>query len=120
VKYAVVYSDQNGISHFKDVTVEFKATTLSHAPTAETSNPMQSAQIFFTKMPSGAATTWHPADKKQLFSIIAGQIEITVGNGEKRLFGQGDVLLIEDITGKGHQGKIVGDRDFVAATVNLV
>jgi quercetin dioxygenase-like cupin family protein len=81
---------------------------------------MQSAQIFFTKMPSGAATKLHPADKKQLFSILAGQIEITVGDGEKRVFGQGDVLLIEDIAGKGHQGRIVGDQDFVAATVNMV
>lgn len=120
VKYAVVYSDQNGASHFKDSNIEFKATNLPHAPTAETSSPMQAAQIFFTKMPSGATTKLHPADKKQLFSVLAGQIEITVSDGEKRVFSQGDVLLIEDIVGKGHQGRIVGNKDFVAATVNLV
>ncbi len=120
MKYTVVYSDQNGTSHFKDVPVEFDKANLQHAPTAEVSNGMPTTQVFFAKIPQGALTNLHPSDKKQFFFVSVGKIEITVGDGEKRVFGQGDVLLLEDTTGNGHQGRVVGESDFVAATVNVV
>jgi hypothetical protein len=34
--------------------------------------------------------------------LLDGEIEICTSTGEKRTFG-GDVLLVEDTTGKGHQ-----------------
>ncbi len=120
LKYTAICSDQNGISHFKDVTVEFNQANLPHAPTAEVSKGMSATQIFFAKIPQGTSTNLHSADKKQFFCIIEGKIEITVGDGEIRVFGQGDLLFIEDTKGKGHQGIIVGDTDFVAATINVI
>ena len=39
--------------------------------------------------------------------ILEGQVEIEVGNGEKRLFSSGDILLAEDTTGRGHISRAV-------------
>jgi len=33
---------------------------------------------------------------------IDGRVELEVSDGEKRVFGPGSVLLLEDTTGKGH------------------
>lgn len=47
----------------------------------------------------------HTAPARQLILLLDGQIEITVaGDGarETRVFSGGDVLLVEDVTGRGH------------------
>lgn len=50
----------------------------------------------------------HTAPARQLILLLDGQIEITVeGNGvqETRVFTGGEVLLVEDVTGRGHATK---------------
>ncbi len=47
----------------------------------------------------------HTAPTRQLILLLDGQIEITVdgeGQRETRTFSGGDVLLVEDVTGRGH------------------
>jgi uncharacterized cupin superfamily protein len=34
--------------------------------------------------------------------MMRGAIEVTVSDGESRTFAAGDVILVEDTTGKGH------------------
>jgi hypothetical protein len=36
-----------------------------------------------------------------------------------RRLGAGDILLMEDTTGKGHATRIIGDEDALAAVVQL-
>jgi uncharacterized cupin superfamily protein len=50
---------------------------------------------------------------------LDGQAEIEVGSGEKRRFGKGDVLLAEDITGKGHQTWAIGRKPWQQIFVTL-
>lgn len=119
MKYTTVYSDPDGKSHFKDVTVEFKAVTFPDGHAADVSDAVSAAQAFFAKMPSGWFADWHQAEKRQFFCCLKGQIEITVGDGEKRVFHAGDVLLLEDTTGRGHLGKVVGETDFAVVVIPL-
>jgi hypothetical protein len=44
---------------------------------------------------------------------------VQTSNGEVRRFGPGDVVLLEDTTGKGHRSRVVGDRDVLGAVVQL-
>ena len=47
----------------------------------------------------------HTAPARQLILLLDGQIEVTVaGDGarETRVFSGGDVLLVEDVSGRGH------------------
>jgi quercetin dioxygenase-like cupin family protein len=45
---------------------------------------------------------WHNAPRRQFVITLAGRIEIEVGDGTRRSFGPGDLLLAEDLTGRGH------------------
>ena len=37
--------------------------------------------------------------------MLEGGVEITASDGETRVFEPGDVLLVEDLCGKGHDSK---------------
>ena len=42
--------------------------------------------------------------------LLDGEIEIETGDGEKRRFSGGDILLVEDTTGRGHRTRPVDGR----------
>jgi uncharacterized cupin superfamily protein len=41
---------------------------------------------------------------------LSGETEIEIGNGTKRRFGPGDILLAEDTSGQGHISRDVGNQ----------
>jgi hypothetical protein len=120
VKYAIVFTDENGDSHFKDGKLEFELVNFAPpSPLVGLSNYFPTSQLVFCNIPPGWFGDWHPAPKRQFFCCLAGQIEVTVGDGEKRVFRVGDVLLVEDTTGRGHVTRVTGETDFLAAIVQL-
>jgi len=62
---------------------------------------------------------WHNAPRRQFVINLAGEVEITVSDGEQRRFGPGTILLAEDVTGKGHISRGVGDSDRLSIFVPL-
>ena len=120
MKYVKLYTDQNGDSHFKDAEVEFELVNFAPpAPKVCLSNYIPATQIVFFKTPAGWYGDRHPAPKRQYFCCLSGEFEIEASDGEKRIFRQGEVFLLEDITGKGHKSKATSKEDFVAAVVQL-
>ena len=59
-------------------------------------------KIIFRETPADYDFKWHPAPARQLLFILKGRAEFTVSNGERHVFGAGDVLLLEDTEGEGH------------------
>lgn len=57
----------------------------------------------------------HTAPCRQFIFHLKGAIEIEVSNGEKRLFSAGDVVFVEDVTGKGHITRVLNDDDAMIA-----
>ncbi len=55
------------------------------------------------------AIEWHPAPRRQFAIILSGEMEVEIGDGSKRRFKAGDVLLAEDTTGQGHITRRFGD-----------
>jgi len=54
---------------------------------------------------------WHPAPRRQYIINLDAGVKITASDGESRVIGVGEVILVEDTTGKGHlsqhvEGKI--------------
>jgi hypothetical protein len=54
---------------------------------------------------------WHPAPGRQDIVNLDAGVKITASDGESRLIGVGEVILVEDTTGQGHlsehvEGKI--------------
>jgi quercetin dioxygenase-like cupin family protein len=115
-----LYTDSDGASHFKDVEIEFESVNFAPpAPPVGLSNYTDSSRFVFFKTPAGWYGDWHPPPKRQFFFCLSGKFEITASDGEVRIFGPGDVFLLEDTRGKGHRSKTVGGEDFVAAIVQL-
>ncbi len=120
MKYTLLYADEAGESHFRDVDIDLE--TMDFAPPAPPINlsPYNSATRYaFCVFPSGWYGDWHPAPHKQIFFILSGESEARVSDGEVRQFGPGSVLLVEDTWGKGHVSRVVGEDDMVVAVVQL-
>lgn len=105
-----IYTGSDQQTHFQDVPVE------TFAPIA--TNPGQ-GPINFNYRPGNAVMDFHNAPRRQYVIILAGQMEIETGLGEKRVLNTGDVLVAEDLTGKGHITRSVGAEQRVTLSVPL-
>ena len=52
----------------------------------------------------------HVPPRRQYIINLDNGVEITASDGESRVIGAGEVLLVEDTTGKGHLSKAVNER----------
>jgi hypothetical protein len=50
---------------------------------------------------------------------LAGEVEIGLADGTKHRYGPGHVTLAEDLTGKGHTTRVVGEQPRLTATIPL-
>jgi len=120
LKYIILYTDDKGTSHFKDAMSSFTETNFAPpAPPVGLSEFMDVSKMVFFSIPAGWFGDWHPTPKKQFFCCLKGEVELIVGDGEKRRFHGGDVFLLEDTVGHGHTTRVIGDEAFVAAVVQL-
>jgi hypothetical protein len=53
---------------------------------------------------------FHNAPRRQYVVTLEGEVEIELGDGTKRLFRSGDIVLAEDTTGQGHISRSVGGK----------
>ena len=108
--YGRMYSDSSGESHFADDQIAF--TLADYAPPAtpiSISDATPADSVVFLSSPSGWLGDFHPAPRRQFMFLLSGQLEVEVSDGETRRFGPGAVLLVEDIVGRGHLSRVVGD-----------
>ena len=110
--YVHLYEDADGISHFGEGSLPLKLEDYS-PPT----NPMaihalaKVASATFVLLEKGTDEDWHPVPRRQFAIIMRGAVEVTASDGETRQFRPGDILLLEDIKGKGHQTRVIGDEE---------
>jgi quercetin dioxygenase-like cupin family protein len=120
MKYFRVYSDENGESHFAEMEMRLAPVVLSLTmPALEASEPQEARQILFIRLSPDWNTDWHPAPAYQYMCVLSGSAEITVSDGDVRRFSAGDMVLLQDITGKGHQTQVVGEEEMLVAAVQL-
>jgi hypothetical protein len=51
----------------------------------------------------GLQLRWgHTAPRKQFFINMTGELEVELSYGRRQAIGQGDLVYLEDVTGKGH------------------
>ncbi len=100
-----LYADPSGESHFRDIEVEWVEETRS----GRTSRRFPAAGIIFRQVPPTYDLDWHNAPRRQYIINLDAGVRITASDGESRVIGAGEVLLVEDTKGKGHLSKAVGD-----------
>jgi len=124
-----LWADANGVSHFRDEKLSFEAATPQN-PTAGTTSrtnpdpealvalPLRSATgATFLYLKRAAVEDWDRAPRRMYLIAVQGMSEVTASDGEVRRFGLGSIVLMDDLTGKGHITRAVGDVDHIALTI---
>ncbi|MBI3743562.1 MAG: hypothetical protein HY261_04670 [Chloroflexi bacterium] len=113
MQFVRMYTGLDSRSHFEDLPLP------SHAPgeTSPLSLPQFKAAILRRGIKS--VDRWQNAPLRQYVITLAGRIEIETSDGEKRVFGPGDILLTEDVQGEGHRVRVIGEEERVALSLHL-
>src|ERR1700730_10840781 len=95
-----IYTGHDGQTHFEDLPL----------PAEERHNValQVGANLVFRCFPADYWSDWHTAPRRQYIFILVGQMEIGIGDGTTRRFGPGDVVLADDLTGRGHTTRSLG------------
>lgn len=101
-----LYADRDGESHFGEIEIDLNDS----GPIGKLSEKLPVKSIIFRENDAGYDYDWHNAPERQYIVLLDGEIEIEVSDGEKRLFRGGDVLLVEDVTGKGHRTRATNNK----------
>ncbi len=108
MKYTRIYATADGESHLQDVGPEMKPAAYA----SMMSEMIGAKGVIFRESRSGEYfVDWHTAPRRQFVVNLSGEVEIEVSDGEKRRFGPGSIMLAEDITGKGHISRGVGEAE---------
>ena len=101
-----LFVDKQGESHFEDMEIPYIATGAAGKLSAR----LPATGIIFREVAPDYDLDWHPAPRRQFIVNLDAGVEITASDGEKRVIGPGEVVLVEDISGKGHLSKAVGGK----------
>jgi hypothetical protein len=98
-----VYADEQGESHFAERDFALKDA----GPIGHLSERIPAKAVIFRTNEPGYDYDWHTAPERQFIVMLDGKIEIEISDGARRTFAGGEVLLMEDTTGKGHRSRHV-------------
>ena len=101
MKITRIYSDDTGESHFEDLDIEL--TDAGGIGKLSERFPVKS--VIFRENEGDYDYDWHTAPERQYIILLDGRLEIESSTGEKRIFTGGDILLVEDVEGKGHKSR---------------
>src|SRR3954470_5226241 len=98
-----LYEDASGESHWRDVEIEWTQTT----PTGRLASLIPVSGLIFRETRADYELDWHPAPRRQYIVNLDAGVQITASDGEARVIGAGEVILVEDTSGKGHLSKAI-------------
>ncbi len=101
-----VYTDKSGDSRFEDAEIELKEA----GEIGFLSELIPAKGIVFREVLPTYDFDFHNAPQRQYIILLDGKIEIETSLGEKRTFGAGEILLMEDTDGKGHKTRNLQDN----------
>jgi len=101
-----LYVDDKGETHFRDIEIEW----VESGPGGKLSKRLPATGIIFREVQPDYDLDWHPAPRRQYIINLDAGVKITASDGEARIIGAGEVILVEDIKGKGHLSQAVGGK----------
>jgi quercetin dioxygenase-like cupin family protein len=111
-----IYTGPDGESHTEQAEVKF---SLVAGTPVEESDHIKAASTYLVRLAPGSYESWHNADKRRYALPLSGRAEIEVAGGHKVIIEPGQLVLAEDLTGKGHTFRVIGNEDWVALFVNF-
>lgn len=115
MKITRVYADAAGDSHFGELDIPPRDA----GAIGRLSERQLVSSIIFRENDADYDFDWHCAPQRQYIMLLDGEIEIKTSDGEKRGFRGGDILLVEDISGRGHRTRTVNNKPRRSVFVTL-
>ncbi len=106
MKVTRLYTGADKQSHFVDEEIPLK----DEGRVGRLSELVRATGVIFRETPGSYEYDWHNAPRRQYVVMLEGEVEIEIGDGTKRIFGPGDILLAEDTTGQGHISRAVAGK----------
>ena len=97
MKVTRIYTGEDNRSHFEDLEIP-----LTPGQWGKMSEVVPATGVIFRETPASGAFDFHPAPRRQFVVTLSGIGEIECGDGTRRRFGAGDIMLADDTTGQGH------------------
>jgi hypothetical protein len=109
-----LYTGPDGQTHAEEIEAKF-------APLGEAAayKLLANAGAELRRAPPGRVVDWHTAPRRQYVITLSGHAELEVAGGKKILLGPGSIDLVEDVTGKGHITRVIGNEDRVTIQIPL-
>lgn len=114
-KITRVYADENGDSRFEDLEIPLS----EKGPIGFLSENLPVDSIIFRKVTPQYDYDFHNAPARQYIALMDGGVEIENSLGEKRIFDTGEVILVEDTTGKGHRTRNIKEEERSSLFITL-
>ena len=100
LKVTRLYTGDDDRSHFEEL--EIPMTVVADVGAMSGRIPAEGLVFRDTAHGGPDVLDYHVAPRRQFVIHLVGTAEIEVGDGTKRRFGPGELLLADDITGQGH------------------
>lgn len=120
IEYLRIYADSKGCSHFEVKHVDLASQ--DYAPPAfplNTSTAEPADRSVFLELPVGWYGDWHPTPVRQWLILMTGMCEFEAEDGDRVKCGAGDVVMLDDLMGKGHQTRVLGDEPVRIAAIHF-
>lgn len=115
MKITRIYTGPDNQSHFQDIEIPLKADEAA----GRMSEFAKATGVIFRETGGDYNYDWHNAPRRQYVIMLEGDVEIEIGDGTKRRFHTGDILLAEDTTGQGHISRAVDGKPRKSMFVTL-
>ena len=108
--FSRLYTGDDGESHIEE---------LDLASHPELTTLHQATGVVFREWPADRFSDWHVGPRRQYVITLSGEAEVGLGDGSVHPFGPGHVNLVEDLTGRGHTTRVVGNGPRITVTIPL-
>jgi hypothetical protein len=99
MKLVRTYTGSDSESHYEEQEFTFNADTSRTAP--EEAKRVQFYQRYV------GFRDFHTAPRRQYLLYLSARVELGFGDGTSVTMSPGDVLLVEDLTGRGHTSRVL-------------
>jgi quercetin dioxygenase-like cupin family protein len=111
MKFASIFADEQGETHFRQTDLPERELAVGPPPnpTGQMSDFGAVTTMFAVSFAAGTEAPAHNAPQPYVVIVLSGEGEVLVSDGESRRFRAGDLLLANDLTGKGHITRALTD-----------
>lgn len=119
MNYAVLRTNPDGGSHFADRLAGLRmAEHVPAIPLVDVGKPMPVSTLTVCGCGAHYVSDPHPPARRQFAVMLQGGLEVTSSQGEVRQLTAGSMILVEDLTGAGHETRTVGDDPYAFVAVS--